>query len=238
MKMVGILSHMNSFGAFTITLYGMIGLLRSSLKGHDYMATNIKPKIGILEYGTGNPAAISNMLSYIGFDNDLISSPSSLLNYDILFIPGVGAFDHCMGLVEDHALRKPIIDFANSGRKLVGICVGMQMLGMKSEEGKAGGLGLLDFECVKFDFPDNVKLAIPHVGWNEITTSNDEKEERYYFTHSYHAKLKDEKMSWKKTFYGYEFTAAVRKDNIIGVQFHPEKSHRFGMDFLAEVIDC
>lgn len=201
------------------------------------MAILQMPKIAILDYGSGNPAAISNMLSYIGYDNDLIQQPSCLFDYDILFMPGVGAFDHCMELVDDQGLRKPIIDFAHSGRKLVGICVGMQMLGKRSEEGEAEGLGLIDFESVKFDFPENIKLAIPHVGWNEISNTDKDQEERYYFTHSFHAKLKDERMSWKKTVYGYEFTSAIREDNVMGAQFHPEKSHRFGMEFFKDVIN-
>ena len=193
--------------------------------------------ICILEYGSGNTAAIKNMISYLGYEASLVSETKEISSFDIMIIPGVGAFDNCIDLIDGKGMRHEIENFASSGKKLLGICVGMQVLGHGSEEGIRSGLGLADFSSVKFSFRDGEKLPIPHVGWNEASSDNSKLEERYYFTHSYHAKLNDTDIAWKKTVYGYEFVSAVKKDNIFGVQFHPEKSHRFGLEFFKKFID-
>ena len=117
------------------------------------------------------------------------------------------------------------------------ICVGMQILGHSSDEGIKQGLSLLNFKSVKFSFDDHNELPIPHVGWNSIIGNTTEKKERYYFTHSYHAELIDQSIEWKKSHYGYDFTSAVKRKNIIGVQFHPEKSHSFGMALFEQILD-
>lgn len=200
------------------------------------MITITKPKIGVLNYGSGNAPVIVNMLSHIGHDSDMITEPFHLSDFDMIILPGVGAFDHCIDLIDEQNFRNPLVSFSKTGKILLGICVGLQMLGNSSEEGKKAGLGLLDFENVKFRFPEGTKLPIPHVGWNDIINQNENDEERYYFTHSYHIKLNDNSLCWKKSTYGYEFVSAVRKDNVMGVQFHPEKSHSFGMEFFKKII--
>lgn len=192
-------------------------------------------KICVLQYGAGNSPSIYNMLRYIGVDASLVSSVGELKDADALIVPGVGSFDHCMKLLKSQAFDQSIIEHANAGKLLVGICVGMQMLGQSSEEGSLGGLGLLNFYSERFKFNQSSHLRIPHVGWNSIVNSEDQPEERYYFTHSYHAKVHDDSLIWKECDYGYRFTAAVKKENIIGVQFHPEKSHRFGIKLFRSI---
>ena len=198
--------------------------------------TNSKT-IGVLNYGSGNYQAIYNMISYLGYDVEIIACRNEVEKTDVLFIPGVGSFDYCMGLLEEKKFIQPILNFAERGKKIVGICVGMQILGHSSDEGIKSGLSLLNFKSVKFQFDDRIELPIPHVGWNEIISNAQDKTERYYFTHSYHAELIDETLCWKQCHYGYDFTAAVRRNNIIGVQFHPEKSHSYGMILFEQILD-
>ena len=193
--------------------------------------------IGVLNYGSGNYQAIYNMISYLGYDVEIISCQNEIEKIDVLFIPGVGSFDYCMGLLEEKKFIQPILNFAESGKKIVGICVGMQILGHSSDEGIKSGLSLLNFKSVKFQFDDHIELPIPHVGWNEIICNTQDKTERYYFTHSYHAEFVDDTICWKQSHYGYDFTAAVKSNNIIGVQFHPEKSHSYGMALFEEILD-
>ena len=132
-----------------------------------------------------------------------------------------------------------IQNIAESGTPIIGICLGMQLLSKKSEEGSLKGLSLIDAEFKKFSFENSSPLRVPHVGWNtvKIVKENNlfpvaETEERFYFTHSYHAVCNNQEDIIATAFYGYEFVCAYRHGNIFGVQFHPEKSHRFGMALM------
>jgi glutamine amidotransferase len=153
----------------------------------------------------------------------------------------VGSFDTGMRKLQASGMKDALMHHAKVLKKpLLGICLGMQMLGLKSEEGILEGLGLIPFETVKFQLDPSLNLKTPHMGWNLVQVAKDDgilkgiqTHPRYYFVHSYHAKCQDEKdvLMWCE--YGYTFAASVKKDNVYGFQFHPEKSHHFGMTLLA-----
>lgn len=200
-------------------------------------------KIVIIDYGVGNVGSILNMLKRI--DVNIIASnlKIEIENADKLILPGVGAFDYGMEMLEKSGFKELVINHALVKKKpILGICLGMQMLGKKSQEGIKDGLNLIPFESKKFKFDNNLK--VPHMGWDisDITIKNDPifkgimEEQRYYFVHSYHAVCDEEKYELMSCEYGYKFSSAVKKDNIYGVQFHPEKSHKFGMKLLENFI--
>lgn len=198
--------------------------------------------ITILNYGLGNLGSIVNMLKIIGEKSEITNNIDKIKSAKGIILPGVGAFDAGMQKLNDTGLTSVIKDCASAGVPILGICLGMQLLGRKSEEGNLPGLSLIPFECVRFKL-DNTDLKIPHMGWDIVEFQQDhwilnnlKKMQRYYFVHSYHA-ICDNKTNILMTCdYGYKFSAAVVKDNIIGVQFHPEKSHDFGLALLNNFV--
>lgn len=198
--------------------------------------------IAVLDYGVGNVSSIINMLKKIGVPAILTNNISELEKAEKLILPGVGSFDAGMDKLNKSGMVEVIRNHAiNEQKPLLGICLGMQMLGRKSEEGNESGLGLIPFENKRFDFDGHPQLKIPHMGWDITINSiiNDPlvdgltPMQRYYFVHSYHAVCDSEENVLMRCDYGYSFAAAVKKDNIYGVQFHPEKSHKFGMELLS-----
>jgi len=199
--------------------------------------------IVILDYDMGNVYSIQNMLKRIGEKAVISRDPDTVANADKLILPGVGNYDTGMEQLRKFDLVRQIQNHANNNKPILGICLGMQLLGRKSEEGTTQGLGLIPFDVVKFKFnksiTDGALLKIPHMGWNythtefsDPLTEGIDNSQRYYFVHSYHA-ICDNFMNTLMTCeYGYTFTAAVKKSNIYGVQFHPEKSHVIGMNLL------
>ena len=197
--------------------------------------------IAVIDYGIGNVSSIINMFRKIGETAILTSDIEQIKKADKLILPGVGAFDVGMKGLEDHGLIDIIKDMAlQENKPLLGICLGMQLLGRKSEEGIRSGLGLIPFDNKRFSFSNDIQLKIPHMGWDIISSYQKEdlllqevsEAQRYYFVHSYHAVCDSEENVLMRCDYGYSFCAAVKKDNIYGVQFHPEKSHKFGMILL------
>lgn len=196
--------------------------------------------IVIVNYGVGNVNSILNMLKKIGVEAKLSESTQDVLSADKLILPGVGSFDYGMRRLEESGYKDAIIKYATEyKRPLLGICLGMQMLGDSSEEGNEKGLGLISFKNIKFKFDGN-ELKVPHMGWNLINTKYKDNplskqfddEYRFYFVHSYHAaQIKDENILFTCN-YGIDFAAGVISGNIMGVQFHPEKSHHYGMQLL------
>ncbi|NVK18575.1 MAG: imidazole glycerol phosphate synthase subunit HisH [Methylocystaceae bacterium] len=200
--------------------------------------------ISIVNYGVGNLGSIANMLSYIGVESQIISSAEEILASDKLILPGVGAFANAMKELNARGFIDPLNEAVlDKKTPVLGICLGMQLLCDGSEEGQAEGLGLGWIKGVakKFDFSGlDHKRRIPHMGWKEVTVAkegklyseNETELQRYYFVHSYHMVCEDEADVAATAVYGYSFTAAVEKGHIFGAQFHPEKSHRFGMKVL------
>jgi imidazole glycerol-phosphate synthase subunit HisH len=189
----------------------------------------------------GNTASILNMLFKVGLDAQISFSPDKLSDSTAIILPGVGAFDQGMNKIRDSGVYELLEELVVHRKKpFLGICLGMQMLFESSEEGKEKGLGWLSGNVRRFDFSDcDQPPKIPHMGWNTVDASNNNflfdglhDENRFYFVHSFHVECKDVNYSVASTQYGYDFTCSVQKENIFGVQFHPEKSHRFGMTFF------
>jgi len=196
--------------------------------------------IVIVDYGIGNLASVLNMFKKIGATNVCISKDYALIEKATkLILPGVGAFDAGMDNLEKSGLipllNKKVIE---DKIPLLGICLGMQLLTKKSEEGVKLGLGWIDAETLKFNLDPSLKLKVPHMGWNYIKIQKEnpliemESKSRFYFVHSYHVKCKDESQSIATSDFGIDFTCMINKDNIYGAQFHPEKSLKFGMQVL------
>ncbi len=200
--------------------------------------------IAVLNYGMGNVSSIKNMLIKAGEHNvKLVDKPDGLMKADKIILPGVGSFDMGMRLLENSGMREELDRQVQENKKpILGICLGMQMLGKGSEEGKEEGLGYLDFRCQKFVMEDD-SFKIPHIGWDYVYSMKDNplilnlgSRPRFYFVHSYHVVCENEEDILLKCDYGYEFAAAIQKGNIYGTQFHPEKSHIFGMNLTRNFI--
>lgn len=197
--------------------------------------------IVIVNYGMGNVGSIRNMLKLVGAQAMISSSPEEIDAADTVIIPGVGSFDTSMTQLAQRNLL-PVLNKKALDDKtpILGICLGMQLLTARSEEGCLPGLGWIDGETVRFrPEANNPSLKVPHMGWNSVVVQNEVPlasaflpDSRFYFVHSYHVVCNNEKDVLTKTSYGYDFVSSVHRDNITGVQFHPEKSHKFGMAFF------
>jgi glutamine amidotransferase len=201
-----------------------------------------KMKIGIVDYNMGNLASVKNAFDKIGADAEIVGDAEKLKNYDKLIFPGVGAFGDAMEHLKKTGMDEAIKEFIKSGRYVLGVCLGMQLLFEKSEEfGKHKGLGVIEGEVVRFDETRVGNHKIPHMGWNKMfftknTPFFEELNNPYlYFVHSYHV-VCDEKYVIGKTIYGYEFVSAVNKENVFGFQPHPEKSHNAGLKILKNFV--
>ena len=202
--------------------------------------------IVVIDYGMGNLGSIMNMLKKVRADAVISSNPADIEKADKLLLPGVGAFDSGMKNLGDSGLitvlKHKIIE---NKAPILGVCLGMQLFTKSSEEGNLAGLGWINAETVKFKFDEiqSSRNKIPHMGWNtvEITQKswlfNDMyPEPRFYFLHSYHVHCNDTENILTTTFHGYSFVSSVIQGNIAGVQFHPEKSHKFGMKLLSNFV--
>jgi glutamine amidotransferase len=194
--------------------------------------------IAIIDYKMGNITSVLNSLHFLGLDVTLVSDKSILGEFDTIILPGVGAYSKAMEDLESSGMSKVIVDSAKNGKKIIGICLGMQLLFSKSFEfGECKGLDLIEGEVLPFK--GETQLRIPHMGWNSVNAALQDYEEHngdYYFVHSFYCKPKFEKDILFKTNYGFEFCSAVKKDNIYGFQFHPEKSQKNGLKLLENIL--
>ncbi len=197
--------------------------------------------VTIVDYNVGNTGSIANILRHIGIDSTVSSSLNDVEKADKLILPGVGSFDQGMENLEKlnllPVLHKRVLE---DKTPVLGICLGMQLMTQGSEEGRRPGLGWIDAETLRFDETRfNTQLRLPHMGWNQVHQQKTSDlfvpingEIRFYFVHTYHVVCHKPQDVLTTTHHGYDFVSSFQVEHIIGVQFHPEKSHRFGMDFM------
>ena len=197
--------------------------------------------ITIINYGMGNLGSVQNMLKRIGVATKVTSDVKEIEKAEKILLPGVGAFDAAIQKIDELNLRSLLVHKALEQKvPFLGICLGMQLLTRSSEEGVLKGLDLIPAKTIKFKFDNNPSLKIPHMGWNFVKQNNPSKltegfreDYRFYFVHSYKVVCDKNENSILKTDHGGEFDSAIQKDNIFGAQFHPEKSHKYGMHLLT-----
>jgi glutamine amidotransferase len=200
----------------------------------------------IFDYGIGNLNSISNMLLKLGVQSKISNKEEDVILSDKIILPGVGSFEYGIEKIKSlssfSVLEREVIE---NKKPILGVCLGAQLLFKNSEEGNnPKGLGWIDGSIQKFNsdfFSGNEK--IPHMGWNRVRILKQSNlllgldiYSRYYFVHSYHMVVNNKEDALLKTTYGYEFVSAVERENILGVQFHPEKSHKFGLKLYANFI--
>jgi imidazole glycerol-phosphate synthase subunit HisH len=193
--------------------------------------------IQIINYGLGNLGSVQNMLRRINVESTIVKEPKDLIA-DKIILPGVGSFDTGMTNLIEHGWVEPLEKLVHVDKvPALGICLGMQLMSNRSEEGVMKGLGWVDADVLRFPAGD---LKIPHMGWNIVRPlkddpsifQSDKDELRFYFVHSYFVRVNGGADQIGTTYYGQDFASAFRRDNVYGVQFHPEKSHKFGMALL------
>ncbi len=200
--------------------------------------------IGIIDYGLGNLASVANMLRRVGATAALVSRPDDVARADKLILPGVGAFDHGMARLEASGLLEVLSARVLEARvPVLGLCLGMQLFTRGSEEGSRPGLGWLPAETRRLR-PADPRLKVPHMGWADVRLVRahplleaPDPERRFYFVHSYHVVCDSPASVVAEADHGQTFCAAACAGNVMGVQFHPEKSHRFGMQLLKNFAD-
>lgn len=201
----------------------------------------------IIDYGLGNLSSIKNMLFYLGSDAIISSNKHEIEGASKLILPGVGSFDSGMKNLKDLDLISLIKEKALSQKTpVLGICLGAQLLLEKSDEGNEDGLALVEGKVISFSDElqkKEILLPIPNMGWRDVKFQDEKKlifkksPSKFYFVHSYFFKLSNQNDVWNTSNYGFDFCSGFKKDNILGVQFHPEKSHQYGMQLLKYFID-
>jgi glutamine amidotransferase len=200
--------------------------------------------ITIIDYGVGNIGSIANMLKKAGARSIITSDLGMIASAEKIILCGIGAFDNGMNKLEELGVNDILHEKAIKEKvPVLGICLGMQLFTKGSEEGRKAGLGFINATTKRFQIEDKQlngqPLRVPHMGWNQVHASKSSSllddmytGPRFYFVHSYHVVLDDKSDELLSAEYGYSFTAGFQKDNIIGVQFHPEKSHKYGFKLL------
>lgn len=198
----------------------------------------------VVDYGVGNVGSIINMLAKMGHRADLSNDPDVIAKAPKIILPGVGSFDTAVKKLEINGLNQSIVAAASSGTPLLGVCLGMQLLLDNSEEGSSNGLGLIPGTSKRFNSEiETLGLRIPQMGWNEVERTKESifvpslgNQDRYYFVHSFFVSPTNSEDTLGITNFGGNFSSAIERENILGVQFHPEKSHKFGGRLLSEFV--
>jgi glutamine amidotransferase len=201
-------------------------------------------KIVIVDYGMGNIHSVARKMKLLGLNYCISSKAEDILNADRIILPGVGHFGKAMNNLNELQLIDPLNEAVLVKKiPILGICLGMQLMARSSEEGESAGLGWFDAVVVPFSVSDTFKYKVPHTGWNTAIKQKESAinlnlsdEESFYFVHSFHFVCAEKLNVLHTTIYDYEFTSAVKKENILGVQYHPEKSHDAGLTLLRNFI--
>lgn len=197
--------------------------------------------ITLIDYGVGNIFAFQNVYKRLDIPTKIAKTQEDLSDAKKLILPGVGSFDYAMSQLNASGMREKLDDLVLEKKvPVIGICVGMQMMGNRSDEGKLEGLKWIDSEILKFDESlIQHRTKLPHMGWNDVTPIKKhplfiglEKEAIFYFLHSFYFKCNNPTDNIAFSDYGLTFSSAVNRDNIYGIQFHPEKSHQYGEKLL------
>ena len=199
--------------------------------------------VGIADLGIGNFAAMDKMLVQLGATPRRLSDPNMLADIDRLILPGVGAFDFAARQLDETGWREPLESFISQGhRPLLAVCVGMQLLVTSSDEGAGAGLNWIPGHCRKLVSPKDSPIKVPHMGWNALSVLRDDslldefdRKQRFYFVHSYYVQCPSS-FVLAECQYGLSFPAVIRRESTWGVQFHPEKSHGFGLNLLRNFL--
>jgi glutamine amidotransferase len=197
----------------------------------------------VVDYGVGNIASVLKMIRFVGGDAQASSSPEVVRDARMLVLPGVGSFDAGMTALNNTGMDAAVKEAVASGATILGICLGMQLFMESSEEGTLSGLGLVRGRVMRFHV-ENQNLRVPHMGWNNVRPPRPSRifemnteGQRFYFVHSYYVECDEPQDVAGVTHYGRDFTSAIEHDGrVIGVQFHPEKSHRFGMNLFRRLL--
>lgn len=201
-------------------------------------------KITVIDYGAGNIGSVLNMIKHVGGASEVACDAQGVLGARKILLPGVGSFDNAMTRLENLKLIETLKERAAQGTPFLGICLGMQLLAYRSEEGKLEGLGLIPGQVRRFKFlGEDASLKIPHMGWNRVSSAKEHpliaglaEDARFYFVHSYFFECEDPRNTLLQSSYGGTFASGVQRENVMGVQFHPEKSHRYGMQLIKNFV--
>lgn len=202
-------------------------------------------KIVIVDYGMGNIHSIRKKFSRLGINVIVSSSASDIVNAKKIVLPGVGHFGKAIESLNKMGLTEVLnTEVIKNKKPILGICLGMQLMAKWSEEGDVNGLGWVDADVVKFRVKNQLTYKVPHIGWNQIRIMKESRlmngipdQAEFYFVHSYHFKTNDKNIILNETDYEYSFVSGIQKDNIFGVQYHPEKSHATGELLLKNFVD-
>lgn len=209
-------------------------------------------KISVIDCEMGNIGSVVNIIKHIGYEAEIVSTKEQILKAKKLIFPGVGHWSNGVEKLNKAGVRDAIIEAYTRGTPIMGICLGMQLLFEGSEEGAESGLGLIPANIQRFNIPDvckdrfGRKLRVPHMGWNTTSACDSDAsileglvgdDVRFYFVHSFHAVDVPREYQLLTSTYGYPFVCGVRNNNAYGFQFHPEKSHRFGMQLIKNFIE-
>jgi glutamine amidotransferase len=204
-----------------------------------------KKQITIIDYGMGNIGSIVNMLDYLGFSAVIAREAGQLIGGAAFILPGVGSFDRAVTNLHKSGMFQALKEIVADDRTpLLGICLGMQLMCRSSEEGNEKGLGLIDAQVRRFYLPANSTLKVPHMGWTDVSVKkkgtvlrgNDIEIPRYYFVHSFYVSCANDEDVIGTSVFHKEFVSAFQHKNLIGVQFHPEKSHKFGINLFKNFL--
>lgn len=202
------------------------------------------PKVGVVDYGTGNLRSVIKAFEFLGSETKIVTSPTEMEDLDALVFPGQGTFDQCIRSLRETGLDAAIIKWVQEDKPYFGICLGLQVLFEGSEEGESPGLGLFSGHVKRFILPEGMK--IPHMGWNGVDWKLSAQDsmhqglidgDQFYFVHSYHVAGEDKRLDVMKTHYGYSFTSGISHNNCFATQFHPEKSQSKGLQIYRNFLE-